>query len=123
MACAQPHNLSPLSAPAGGRSPSSSPTATALWRHASKINDLFEQESPGGQLYVKLKELGIPVEREWWIDEQGIAYIVDLAFPIENGWLPVSFGDRPWPAGGLRFAAEAEPQTCIRKIRDRLQIS
>lgn len=32
-------------------------------------------------------------------EEQGIAYIVDLALPVENGWLPVSFGDRPGPAG------------------------
>jgi hypothetical protein len=39
-----------------------------------ETNDLFEQESPAGQLYVRLKELGIPAEREWWIDEEGIAY-------------------------------------------------
>jgi hypothetical protein len=32
---------------------------------ASKINDLFEGETPGGQLYVRLKELGIPAKREW----------------------------------------------------------
>jgi len=31
---------------------------------ALEINDLFEQESPIGQLYVRLKELGIQVERE-----------------------------------------------------------
>ena len=36
--------------------------------NAHEINDLFEQESPVGQLYVRLKELGITVEREWWID-------------------------------------------------------
>jgi len=32
---------------------------------ALEINNLFEQESPVGQLYVRLKELGIAVEREW----------------------------------------------------------
>ena len=31
---------------------------------AVEINGLFEQESPVDQLYDKLKELGIPVERE-----------------------------------------------------------
>jgi hypothetical protein len=41
---------------------------------AHEINDLFEQESPAGQLYVKLKEMGILVEREWWIGEEGTAY-------------------------------------------------
>jgi hypothetical protein len=81
--------------------------------NAHEINDLVEQESPVGQLYMRLKELGIAVEREWWIDEQGIAYIVDLALPYENGWLPVSFGDRPGPAGGLRFAAEEGPDACL----------
>lgn len=62
---------------------------------AHEINDLFEQESPVGQLYVRLKELGIAVEREWWIDEAGAVYIVDLALPVKNGWLPVTFGDHP----------------------------
>jgi hypothetical protein len=57
--------------------------------NAHEINDLFEQKSPVGQLYVRLKELGIAVEREWWIDEEGIAYIVDLALPVEDAWLPV----------------------------------
>jgi hypothetical protein len=102
------------------------PIVSARWRrvtfivatggrfmNAHEINDLFEQESPVGQLYMRLKELGIAVEREWWIDEQGIAYIVDLALPYENGWLPVSFGDRPGPAGGLRFAAEEGPDACL----------
>jgi hypothetical protein len=28
---------------------------------------------------VRLKELGIQVEREWWIDDEGRAYVVDLA--------------------------------------------
>ena len=86
-----------------------------------EINDLFEQESPVGQLYVRLKELGIPVEREWWIDEEGTAYVVDLALPIKDSWLPVSFGDRSGPAGGLRFAAEDEPEACLREVQARLR--
>ena len=91
--------------------------------NAHEINDLFEQESPVGQLYVRLKEMGIQAEREWWIDEEGIAYMVDLALPIEGGWLPVNFGDRPGPADGLRLAAEAESETCLREIQARLQAS
>ena len=89
--------------------------------NAHEINDLFQQESPVGQLYVRLKELGITVEREWWIDEEGITYIVDLALPIEDGWLPINFGDRPGPAGGLRFAAEDEPDVCLQEIQVRLR--
>jgi hypothetical protein len=88
--------------------------------NALEINDLFEQESPAGQLFVRLKELGIKVEREWWIDEEGVAYVVDLALPVEDGWLPVNFGERPGPAGGLRFALEAEPEACLREIQARL---
>ncbi len=89
--------------------------------NAVEINDLFEQESPVGQLYVRLKELGIAVEREWWIDEDGTAYVVDLALPVRDGWLPVIFGDRPGPADGLRSAAVTEPDTCLREIQARLQ--
>jgi hypothetical protein len=35
---------------------------------ALKFNDLFEQRSPAGQLCVRLKEPGMTVEREWWIE-------------------------------------------------------
>jgi hypothetical protein len=87
---------------------------------AAAINDLFEQESSVGQLYVKLREMGIEVEREWLIREAGAAYVVDLALPVRNGWVPVTFGERPGPAEGLRFDAEAEPDTCVREIQARL---
>ena len=66
---------------------------------------------------MKLKELGIQVEREWWIDEEGTAYVVDLAPPVEDGWLPVTFGDRPGPTGGLYFGDDTEPGTCLREIQ------
>jgi hypothetical protein len=109
------------------------PVVSACWRritfiattgvrfmNAHEINELFEQESPTGQLYVKLKEMSIPVEREWFIDEEGVTYVVDLALPVGNDWLPVTFGDRPGPAGGLHFAAGAEPEACLREIQARL---
>ncbi len=111
------------------------PIVSARWRRvtftvttgdrftcAHEINDFFEQESPAGQLYVRLNELGIPVEREWWIDEEGIAYMVDLALPVDDGWLPVTLGDRAGPTCGLRFAAEAELDTCLREIQARLRV-
>jgi hypothetical protein len=86
---------------------------------ALEINDLFEQESPAGQLYVRLKELGIAVEREWWIDEEGITYAVDLALPVEEGWLTLTFGDRPgqfgWNdlLGGGFFASFINYRFCL----------
>jgi hypothetical protein len=88
---------------------------------AHEINDLFEQESPAGQLYVRLKELGIPVEREWWVNEEWTAYVVDLALPVGDGWLSMTFGDHPGPASDLRFAAEDEPDACLREIQARLR--
>ncbi len=89
--------------------------------NAHEISDLFEQESPAGRLYVKLREMGIQVEREWWIDEEGTAYVVDLALLIEDSWLPVTFGDQPGPTGGLRFSAGAEPEACLQEIQARLR--
>jgi hypothetical protein len=44
-----------------------------------------------------------------------------LALPVEDGWLSVTFGDRPGPADGLRFAADAEPDVCLREIQARLR--
>lgn len=57
-------------------------TISDRFTNALEINDLFEQEGTAGQLYVRLKELEIRVEREWWIDEEGITYVVDLALPV-----------------------------------------
>ncbi len=98
-------------------------TSGDRFMNAHEINDLFEQESPAGQLYVRLRELGITVEREWWIDEEGSTYVVDLALPVKDGWLPVTFGDRPSPARGLRFDAGAEPDFWVREIKAWLQAS
>ena len=66
--------------------------------------------------------MGIQVEREWWIDEEGTTYIEDLALPVEDGWLPVTFGGRLGPSGGLRFAAEAEPEACLQEIQTKLHV-
>ena len=61
------------------------------------------------------------MEREWRTDEEGTAYVVDLALPTGDGWLPVSLGDRPGPSGRLRIGAEDEPDVCLREIQIRLR--
>ena len=112
------------------------PIVSARWRRitfivttgdrfmqAAEINDLFEQESPAGRLYVKLREMGLEVEREWMVNEAGAKYTVDLAIPQAEGWLAVTLGERPGPASGLRFATNAEPDTCLREIEARLRSS
>lgn len=48
-------------------------TSGDRFTNAHEINDLFEQESPAGRFYVKLKEMSIPIEREWWTDGEGTA--------------------------------------------------
>jgi hypothetical protein len=90
---------------------------------AAEINDLFEQESPAGRLYVKLREMGLEVEREWMMNEGGTKYTVDLAIPQAEGWLPATLGAQPGPAGGLRAAADAEPDVCMEAIQERLRPS
>jgi hypothetical protein len=65
--------------------------------------------------------MGLEVEREWMMNEAGVEYTVDLAIPQADGWLPVTLGERPGPAGGLRFPAEAELGACVREIRARLR--
>ena len=61
------------------------------------------------------------MEREWWIDEERAAYVVDLALPLKDSWLPVTFGDHPGPSGRLRIGAEDEPDVCLREIQARLR--
>jgi hypothetical protein len=57
---------------------------------AEEINDLFEDQSPVGRLYVTLKEIGIHAERNLPLKEKGIDYVVDLAVPVgDDQWLPV----------------------------------
>ena len=64
----------------------------------------------------------IQVERKWWIDKEGPVYVVDLALPLKDGWLPVTVGERLGPSDGLRFASDSELESCLREIQDRLQI-
>jgi hypothetical protein len=98
-------------------------TSGDRFMQALEINDILEQESPVGQLYVRLKELGIQVEWEWLVSHEGIAYVVDLALAVKDGTLPVTFGDRPGPTDGLRFTAEDEPEACVTEIQDNLDVS
>lgn len=58
--------------------------------NAVEINDLFDNQSPMGQLYIKLKEEGVNVEQFWTIQENKTAYTVDLAVSSNNVWLPVN---------------------------------
>ena len=67
--------------------------------------------------------MGVEVEREWMVNEAGAKYTVDLAIPQAEGWLPVTLGERPGPAARLRFAADAEPDTCLREIEATLRRS
>jgi hypothetical protein len=114
----------------------SPPIVSARWRRitfivttgdrfmeAVEINDLFEQESLAGQLYVKLREMGMEVEREWMVSEGRSTYVVDLALLHADDWLPVTLGDRPCPAGGLRFPANADLVACAQAIQARLRPS
>jgi hypothetical protein len=68
-------------------------TSGARFTNAVEINDLFMQESPVGQLYMRLKELGIPVEREWWIDEEGTVYS-EIDIPVKREPLTTRFSGR-----------------------------
>jgi hypothetical protein len=57
---------------------------------AEEINDLLEDQSPAGRLYVTLKEAGLRAERNLAVKEKGGSYVADLAVPLSGGqWLPV----------------------------------
>ena len=92
---------------------------------AEEINDLFENKSPVGQLYVTLKEAGFQPERDWPLREQGVSYVVDLAVPLGGDqWLPIALTaheSTPVPPGALCFTAESDLAECVRRVRQATQ--
>ena len=60
--------------------------------NALEINDLFEQESPVGQLYVRLKELGITVERERNMYNQNSIKIQGIYAKFRAGGVKSDYG-------------------------------
>jgi hypothetical protein len=60
------------------------------FENALEINDLFDRQSPMGELYVKLKEEGYRVEQFWTVREGKATYTVDLAVSTGQGWLPIN---------------------------------
>jgi hypothetical protein len=85
--------------------------------NALEINDLFEHESPVGQLYVRLKKVGIPVERSGGSMKKGSPTWWTLALPVGEHWLTVTLVERLGPDGDLRFRAGVEADTCPRLIQ------
>jgi hypothetical protein len=90
------------------------------FEQAEEINDLFEDQSPAGRLYVTLKEDGFHPERDWPLREKGEIYQVDLAVPLGNNrWLPIVFDDRDIPPKALHFPPNTDPVDCLKTIRQR----
>ncbi|MFN8456152.1 MAG: hypothetical protein U0401_16035 [Anaerolineae bacterium] len=90
---------------------------------AEEINDLFENKSPLGRLYVILKE-GFHPERNWPLRESGVTYQVDVAIPVgDNHWLPIILAadDSSAPAQALRLPPNSDPATWVEEIRRRAQ--
>jgi hypothetical protein len=90
---------------------------------AEEINDLFEQKSPAGRLYVTLKENGFHPERDWPMREHGVTYRVDLALPVENKeWLPIAFStaETSTPANSLCLQPDQDMSDCLKVIQQKL---
>lgn len=92
------------------------------FEQAEEINDLFEDQSPAGRLYVTLKEDGFHPERDWPLREHGKLYLVDLALPVgPDQWLPIVFsGSRDLPSTALQFSPQADPAACLTTVRQKL---
>ena len=91
---------------------------------AEEINDLFEDKSPAGRLYVMLKEEGFHPERNWPLREQGVTYQVDLALPLTGKqWLPIMLTateQTPAPANSLCFLPDSDIGECAQIIRQKV---
>lgn len=91
---------------------------------AEEINDLFEDESPAGRLYVTLKEAGIHAERNLPLKEKGVKYTADLAVPIGDAkWLPVMLtsSEDPSPASNiLHLSPDSQTTDCLKIVQQEL---
>jgi len=81
---------------------------------AQEINELYASGADG--LFVTLKDMGLAPEREFPLREAGVEYVVDLAIPCNDGTLAIVLGDRPAPAGALRFRSTPLPQGGLDRI-------
>ncbi len=90
---------------------------------AEEINDLFEQKSPAGQLYVTLKENGFHPERDWPVREGQTTYQVDLALQVgPSEWLPILFtsAGRTAPTTAICLEPTRPIDDCIAAIKKKL---
>ena len=91
------------------------------FENAQEINDLFDRQSPMGQLYVTLKEEGYLVEQFWNIQEGEAEYTVDLAVATEKGWLPINLTARQQrPQHTLQLAEKTSLEERVAQIRQAL---
>jgi hypothetical protein len=72
---------------------------------AEEVNDLYVSGADG--LFVTLKDAGFYPEREFFVCEGSVEYVVDMAIPCQEGTVTIAVGDRPAPADALR---DPDPQ-------------
>jgi hypothetical protein len=89
--------------------------------NAREVNDLFDRNSPQGQLYVTLKEAGFQVEQGWHIEENQAHYHVDLAVQTAQGWQGIHLTPQAdLPPSTLRLSANAPLPKNLRRIKRHL---
>ena len=90
---------------------------------AEEINDLFEDESPAGQLYVTLKEMDIYAERNLPLSEKGVTYVADLAVPLAmDRWLPIMVSPAgECPPETIRLSPNGQPADWARIVQQALR--
>jgi hypothetical protein len=91
---------------------------------AEEINDLFENESPVGRLYVTLKEAGIHAERDLTLKEKGANYQADLAISLgDDQWLPIMFTQpeaSSLDSHALYLSPDHQTTDCLKAIQQEL---
>jgi hypothetical protein len=74
---------------------------------ATEINDLFIKGEPYvDRLYYALREERIFPELDYFVEDQGFRYQVDLAIPCKKGTVSVMFGEEPGPASSINLSPD-----------------
>jgi very-short-patch-repair endonuclease len=89
------------------------PTSLERLMHAQEINDLFKVSPIEERLYFMLKDAGLPVERQFFVREEGTGYMLDMAVFCRDGNLDIECDGEAYHSGRDRADADRERDNAL----------
>jgi very-short-patch-repair endonuclease len=75
------------------------PTSLERLLHSQEVNDLFKTSPIEDKLYFTLEDAGLPAERQYFVREQGMGYMLDMAVFCRDSNLDIECDGEAYHAG------------------------